>query len=123
MKQFWIILIIVALFNCSEEEGAFEYDFGYDYSMLINDSLPVILNDSLHVRLAYSGCDGGHEFVIQEHFSDSDTVKVWLKKLTEDQPCDAYFEENRIYLLSSSVMISEHIVLLRPNGAGIVLRD
>lgn len=123
MKQLWYIMFIISLFNCTEVKEIADYDFGYNYLIIANDSLPVIMNDSLYVRLGYSGCNRNHEFIIKEYFPNSKQAEVWLQKLTEDQPCDMYIEENRSFLLSSKVLEADKVMLLRSHDVTITLRE
>jgi|GEM_PF-1311152 len=96
--------------------------FGYTYSLLPDSTSPAIVNDTLFVRVAYSGCSGQHAFTLQHRFAGSSHVELWLYKDTPDQMCDAYWNELRRWRLPQSIRTSQSILLLDPSGRQYKLR-
>lgn len=97
-------------------------DFGASYGVIETQTLPVLTSDSLFVRVAYSGCNGGHLFTLRYRVVDRTTVEIWLHKVTPDQMCEAYFEEIKGYRLPEAVRNYLNVVLLSPDGKRITLR-
>ena len=123
MKQLSSILIVVFLTACINDQGTDENVFGYDYMILQTAELPTISNDSLIVRIAYSGCSGGHSFVLRNRILYSTSAEIWLFKQTPDQLCDAYFEETRYFQLTDEILEAAKIVLIGPRDVRITIKE
>jgi len=110
--------------GCLSDFGVGEnrIDFGYRYSVLEDSFSPAIVNDTLIVRVGYSGCSGQHGFAVQYRFSGSSNVELWLHKDTPDQMCDAYWNELRRWRLPQSIRTTQSIMLLDSSGRQYKLR-
>lgn len=117
---FWTGLL--SLSACITDQGKESSQFGAQYNLLQTSSLPSLSNDTLHIRVSYSGCSGNHAFTIRHSIKSSSTTEIWLFKETPDQPCDAYFEEEKTYLLPENIRSQQNIVLVGPYGKRFTLR-
>ncbi|MBO6622186.1 MAG: hypothetical protein JJ892_14095 [Balneola sp.] len=123
MRTFVFILLVTLLVGCFDNQSvnsSEEIEFGALYSVIISSNLPTISNGNLIIKVSYSGCNDGHEFELKNRTVNS-AAELWLFKLTEDQPCDAYFEEEKTFNLSESILSSEKIVLITPTDDRIEL--
>lgn len=123
MKQLSSILIILFLIACINDPNPYHADFGSDYVILQTEELPLIKNDSLIVRIAYSGCNGEHSFVLRNRYINSSTTEIWLYKQTPDQLCDAYFEETRYFLFTDEIIEATKIVIIGPRDSRITIKE
>jgi len=104
---------LLSLAACSGLEPS-EPDFGASYQISV-ESPPAISGTALAVTLQYGGCNGGHIFQLVTRTRDL-TAEVWLRKITEDQPCDMLVIEPRAFELPPSVTEASRVTLLAPNG-------
>ncbi|MEX2603783.1 MAG: hypothetical protein WD361_06255 [Gracilimonas sp.] len=124
MRTFSFILLFTFLIGCSENQSvnlSDEIEFGARYSIVMTSALPTINNGTLVSKISYSGCNDSHEFELKNQTANS-IAELWLFKQTEDQPCDAYFEEEKTYNLSESILSAENIVLITPSEDRITLK-
>ncbi|MCP9291318.1 hypothetical protein [Gracilimonas sediminicola] len=124
MRTFSFILLFTFYIGCSDNQSvnlSDEIEFGAGYSIITTSDLPNINNDTLDTKVSYSGCSDGHEFELKNRTANS-TAELWLFKKTDDQPCDAYFEEEKTYNLSESILSAENIVLITPTEDRITLK-
>ena len=124
MRTFSFILLFTFFIGCSENQSvntSQEIEFGARYSVITTLNVPTISNGTLISKVSYSGCNDGHEFELKNRLANS-TAELWLFKQTEDQPCDAYFEEEKTYNLSESILSAENIVLITPTENRITLK-
>jgi len=121
MKNILLLLLLLPIIGCLNGPRGDEFDFGSSYALSQTTELPGISNDSLNVQVAYSGCNGDHLFELKSRIDDSFVAELWLFKQTPDQPCDAYFVENRAFPLSKKAIHSSKIVLFGPGDKRITL--
>ena len=124
MKTCSFIFLFIFLMGCSENQSvnlSDDIDFGASYSIISTSEAPTIQNGTLIATVGYSGCNSGHEFELEHQITDT-TAKLWLFKKTEDQLCEAYFEEEKSYDLPESVLNSEKIFLITPKEKKISLK-
>ena len=124
MRTLSFILLFTFFIGCSEIQSvntSDEVDFGARYSIITTSNVPTISNGTLISKVSYSGCNDGHEFELKNRMVNS-TAELWLFKQTDDQPCDAYFEEEKTYNLPKSILGSEEIVLITPSEDRISLK-
>ena len=118
-------LLVFALFLCAgciNDQGDDSVEFGAPYGIGNDESLPVIVDDSLFVSVNYSGCNGHHDFSLEYRVVGEATAEVWLRKLTPGQMCQAYFQEERSFHLPEAVLRCGTVVLLTREGKRIPLR-
>lgn len=104
----------------AEALGFRTIQFGARYEVI---GIPTLRSDSLLVRVGYGGCNGGHSFRLQYHVVADTTVEMWLHKITPDQACLAFFEEDKAYRLPGAIRNYPNVVLLCPSGRRFVLRS
>ncbi len=124
MKHSMFVMIgIFGIFTgCVSDYGEEPMSFGATYGIIRTETLPRITSDSLLVRVAYSGCSGGHSFALHHRVVDLATAEMWLTKTTSDQMCEAYFEETRAFSLPEVLRNRKHLILLTRGGGRFVLR-
>lgn len=108
------ISLLLALAGCSASLSPSDTDFGAHYQVAA-DPAPTIIGTALVVTLQYSGCNGGHDFLLVTSTKNL-TAQVWLKKRTADQSCDMLITEERSFDLPVEVTAALHVTLLSPNG-------
>ena len=127
MRKILFLLSFLCLISClnnqTKDDEAENLDFGASYAMVQTTDLPSISNDSLFVKIDYSGCHDAHNFELRNKLSDSSTAKLWLFKLTPDQSCDAYFQETKVFPLSTKVLQSSEIFIFAPFNTRIKLTE
>ena len=124
MRTFNLIFLLTLFIGCSENQSINLYDeieFGAPYSIIETSILPIINSDTLKSKVSYSGCNDGHEFELKNRLVNS-TAEIWLFKQTEGQLCEAYFEEEKTYHLSESILSAKNIILITPNEDRITLK-
>lgn len=103
-------------------------DFGAAYSIVQGETnpggieLPVLAGDSVLIRVAYSGCNPGHEFEFETRLLSSTRAEIWLKKTTEDESCAAFFTSDESFRVPFDVLAREDIFLLGPDYYSVNLR-
>ena len=105
---------LLALAGCTTGLDPSAPDFGANYQVS-TESLPAISGTALVVTLVYGGCNGGHTFQLITRTRDLSS-EIWLKKITDDQPCDMLITEDRAFELPNAVAQSLDVTLLAPNG-------
>jgi hypothetical protein len=117
------ILIILILIGCSDDPAGNdleEIEFGASYQLVQDGELPQLFGRTLTVRVNYSGCEGGHEFTLRSRINGADG-EMWLFKETQDQPCDAFFNEVLSFQVPNEVFTSQNVVLISPELERITL--
>lgn len=120
-----VAVITFGLTACDTSPDPEELSFGADYSVVVRDTLkPTVNGQMLNVRVAYSGCNGGHEFELNSDVRGNGSANVWLYKVTADQACDAYFEEDlQLRLPDRLAQGVDRLYLLRPANQPYTLWD
>lgn len=118
-----ICALLPSLLGCITDQGKEPSLFGAYYDLVQTQAMPSVTADSVYVRVAYSGCSGNHLFTLRYRAIASATTELWLFKETSDQPCDAYFEENKTYSLPDEVRRRQKIVLVGPFDKRFTLRQ
>ncbi len=123
-SAFFLLLVCGVALSCLTDAGIEDnrVDFGHRYSILDTPIAPVIKNDSLIVRLAYSGCSGDHAFLLRHRISGSSQLELWIQKETPDQMCEAYWTPTHRWRLPDVPDPQRPIMLLDPSGGRFPLR-
>jgi hypothetical protein len=109
------------MISCGTEEEPPTIDFGADYSVIISDELPAIINNELNVEVLYTGCEPGHEFELNFQQIGENENELWLTKITPNEDCNTEFREVIVLPLPEELQ-SGRLVFTMPNGQ-LVLRD
>ena len=115
---------MIFLSSCSENQAVNsteKIEFGAGYSLVSNAKTPFIQNNSLVATVTYSGCNDRQIFQLMGR-NTGNTAELWLFKETPDQPCDAYFREERIFTIPVNFLMADSMVLITPDLERIVLR-
>lgn len=130
------ILLLVLLAGCSRERGLLEDDrptveretYGDVYWIVSHfnegdpDLYPMLIEDSLIVRLVYAGGCKSHEFDVR-HSAESDTAFVWLFHDAQGDTCEALVHDEVGQRLPDAVLSARVIALHHPQpGPPQVLR-
>lgn len=98
-----------------------ESRFGDAYEIVLNetptapDEPPGIAEDSLHVKVGYSGGCNDHDFTLR-HEVRSDTTRLWLVHDDGGDTCEAYlYDDLRLYV-PPEALDAPVIMLLNPQG-------
>lgn len=123
MKTFANLLTVVLLLivGCTNDQDSEATQFGSYYSLLQTQTQPSLTTDSLLVRVGYSGCNGNHTFSLKYRVISS-IAEVWLFKETAGQPCDASFEESKVFAVPNEIRNSSKVILLGPQDKKFVLK-
>lgn len=117
----FISLSGLLLISCGTEADPPTIDFGADYSVIISDELPSIINNELNVEVFYTGCEPGHEFELNFQQVGENENEMWLTKITPNQDCNTEYREVRVFPLPEELQ-SGRLLFTMPNGQ-LVLRD
>lgn len=123
MKVLSLLLLFGFLISCSDNQTSSpseDIEFGAPYSIITTSDMPTINNGVLNSRIGYSGCNPDHEFELKSN-TDNSVTEIWLFKKTSQQ-CEAYFEEEREFTLSESILRSDKIILITPSEERISLK-
>ncbi|MBO6572529.1 hypothetical protein GYB29_02345 [bacterium] len=123
MRVLSLIFLFGFLISCSENQTfspSEDIEFGAPYSIIKTSDMPAITNGILNSRVGYSGCNPDHEFELKSN-TDNSVTEIWLFKKTSQQ-CEAYFEEEREFTLSESILRSDKIILITPSEERISLK-
>lgn len=122
---FLMIILVAGISACNTSADPEELSFGADYDIVVSETVkPEVSGQMLNVRVAYSGCNGGHDFELKSEVSGNGSANVWLYKITADQVCDAYFEEDLEFRLPDRLAQGvEQLYLLRPQNPPYTLWD
>lgn len=93
--------------------------FGYSYHIT---NPPEIVNDTLFVKVGYSGCSGGHTFELRKSDLNSNQLDLWLHKKTKNEMCEAYFEETLSFILLDT-QSARKIKMLSPDDRIFTLKN
>lgn len=122
-KSIYFILMTCFLIGCSDDPAGNELEeieFGASYRLIQDGELPQLFDRTLTVRVGYSGCEGAHEFTLRSRINGADG-EMWLFKETQDQPCEAFFNEVLSFQVPNDVFTSQNIVLITPELERITL--
>ena len=111
-----LILLGLNLENCNLFGES--VPFGYDYYIVGPDSNVYVDSDSLFAFVSYSGCTFPHEFELRYLVTDGNSM-VWFRKITPDEPCDAYKEQWLKYKLPPQAFGRFSLVFLGPRGVSV----
>lgn len=92
--------------------------YGYDYHIVEPESNVYLESDTLFAFVGYSGCKFPHEFEFNYSVINGNS-RVWFKKITPDEPCDAHFQEWLKYKLPPHAFGRLSMVFLGPRGVSI----
>jgi len=123
LEKLSLLLLFGFLISCSDNQTSStseDIEFGAPYSIITTSDMPTISNGVLNSRVGYSGCNPDHEFELKSN-NDNSVTEIWLFKKTSQQ-CEAYFEEEREFTLSESILRSDEIILITPDEERISLK-
>ena len=109
----------------SDQEAGSEtpvYEFGAGYRLVVNDGMPLLQGDSLHVDLGY---DCSRAAFTLEHFKTADTAyEVWLNMpLSQVRPqCAVPIVERHAFKLPAAIAAAQSVVLVAPDLERIELK-
>jgi hypothetical protein len=122
-RAFPVFALAVAIGACraGPDEPGFGRGFGDPYEIVVNispaapDVPPMLVGDSLHVTVAYTGGCRDHEFQL-EHRVRQDTARTWIHHDARGDPCEAYLHDELVLAVPPAVLERDAIVLLNPEG-------
>lgn len=114
-------IIAIVFMGCTTGADDLSIDFGAEYEIIVTEDRPSLTDGELVVEVRYDGCNPAHEFELNLRAVGSDTMEMWLVKLTEDEDCDARFEQLNIYDIEGEIEGITERILLTPNGGEIEL--
>jgi hypothetical protein len=94
-------------------------DFGASYQIvdgtISQGANPILVGDSVFIRVGYSGCADNHEFQFRSRVLSDTRAEVWMEKITEDESCSAFFTLDEVHRVPFSVLEREKIFLVGPD--------
>jgi len=94
-------------------------DFGASYQIVdgtvSQGANPILVGDSVFIRVGYSGCADNHEFQFRTRVLSDTRAEVWMEKITDDESCSAFFTLDQVHRVPFSVLERENIYLVGPD--------
>lgn len=123
MKKTIYLLSFLFFTGCLSNSDDIDPLFGYRYNIVETDEYPVILNDSLIVKVQYGGCNDNHDFTILHKKESHNYSEVWLFKQTPDQSCEAVIQEIRSFRLPVEVFSTNQAFVIGPDNSRTLVRQ
>jgi hypothetical protein len=117
-----VVLVFLLLVGCINDKGEdSKISFGSPYGIDTRNGLPKISNDSLIIKVNYSGCTRNHSFKLEFNLTNTG-AQIWLLQETPGETCEMYVEEIKSFLLPSELRNKQKINLVGPNNLSIDLK-
>jgi hypothetical protein len=95
--------------------------FGYNYTISIEEPLPVVEDNQLTVTVNYSGCEGGHVFSLERPGAFSNDMIIWLFKTTPDEDCEMAISEEYTFTIERFIQLASRVIIEDPYGNQVLL--
>ncbi len=116
-----VVVLGLVVSSCGSGAGNGAIDFGDPYEVETSlsaaspDIYPFIEQDTVFIRVSFSGGCRDHDFDL-EHRVSKDTAKLWLYHDANGDDCEEYVQDEYRYPLPHAVTEKPVVVLLEPAG-------